>query len=450
MTRTQSNTSPESLRFSSLPSRQAPKLLPRKRRQGGFTLIELILVLGVISAITGVLVPAVQKNRAIFFTKGTSNTIMFLERNAEKTYYQANHRYSASFEDLGISQLFPCDDPACTHRQNSGYFHQITVSPSGQEFTATATPAVLGKTGSAKCVIDQTTDHPTCAPIPEAEAVRQQMFANIRAQAIQTMFQLLLERTPSEVPEIARGLESPDTFRTVFRQLDADGDGKVTFQEILNYQGLGSDVMGDFVQSLGQELELGAGGENVDALPGITLADLQVQGPNPYVSMIQGNLVGLWQSPPAGDNARPVGEARAVRALGLDASAISLPAVQISGFCDGSAQVFWQPGQQVTLPFTDATFLARLDPDDPDNTTGAAGTFTLSDQHGNLIDGILIGLLQPATGGGVSLQSLIIGTESEGQWWSPSLGNGGASIFLGNDTRSSFNGQFQMLPAVQR
>ena len=415
-----------------------------RRRQSGFTLIELMIVLALISALTGVLVPAVQKNRTRSKQSEAKANLKAIF-TAQKAYFQEKDHYTDSFEDLGLDAAFPCVDPECGQRQNDGYFYQIALNSSAQEFTATAVPAALGKTGSAKCIIDQTAEDGTCAPIPEAETARQQMFANIRAQALQTMFQLLLQRTPSEVPEIARGLESPDSFPSAFNQLDANGDGRVTIQEILNYQGLGSDVMSDLLQSIRQEMELGAGGENVDQLPAVTLAELQIQPPNPNVSMLQGNIAGLLNPQP-----EPPGDGGVVGRSNSNASGLSMPSVHLSGFCDGSVRISWQPGQQVTLPFTEAHFFAQLDPDDPANTTGAAGTFMLTDHQGDFLNGILIGLLQPATGGGVSLQSLIIGTESEGQWWSPSLGNGGATIFLGNDTRSSFNGQFQMLPAVQR
>lgn len=444
MIRMKSNSSFSSLRINSRLQRSQ-----FCRRQSGFTLVELIAILAVMSAIIGVLVPTVQKKREAS-NKAKSQRGLVIIKNAQKAFFDANGHFSTSFAELGLDQQFQCVDPECHVGRSDGYVTQLDLGGSDQEFTATAIPAALGKTGSAKCVIDQTADNATCGPIPEAEAARQQMFANIRAQALQTMFQLLLQRTPSEVPEIARGVESADSFPRAFRQLDADGDGQVTIQEILNYQGLGSDVMGDFLQFLGRELELGAGGENVDALPGVTLADLQIQPPNPNISMIQGNLVGLWRNPPPqGDFPGLAAKRGRVGSVSANESPISLPAVQLSGFCDGSARISWQPGQQVTLPFTDATFFAQLNPDDPENTTGAAGTFTLVDHQGNLIGGILIGLTQPASGGGVNLQSLIIGTESGGQWWSPSLGNGGATISIGNDTRGSFNGQFQMVPAVQ-
>ena len=445
MTTTQSNTSNESLRINSCSRATAQS----RRRQGGFTLIELVAILAVMSAIIGVLVPAVQKKREAS-NKVKSQRSLIIIKNAQKTFFNANGHFSTSFAELALDQDFQCVDDGCTQANNGGYLFQLALGRSDQEFTATGVPAVLGKTGSSQCVIDQTSDISTCAPIAEADGARQQMFANIRAQALQTMFQLLLQRTPSEVPEIANGLESPDNLPRTFHQIDTTGDGQVTISKILNYQGPGAEVLGDFLNLVGRELELGAGGESAGELPGVTLAELQTKPPNPNFSMIQGNLVGLWQSPPPpADVPGSAAKRRAVSSVGTNESPISLPAVQISGFCDGSARISWQPGQQVTLLFTDATFLAHLDPDDPDNTTGAAGTFTLTDHQGNLIGGILIGLAQPASGGGVNLQSLIVGTESGGQWWSPSFGNGGATISISNDTRGSFTGQFNALPAVQ-
>ena len=413
--------------------RRGPQLF--HRRQSGFTLVELIAILGVISVIIGVLLPAVQKNREAF-NKAKSQRNLIVIKNAQKSFFDDHGRFSTSFAELGLDRDFPCSDPDCMQGQNGGYLYQLALGRSDQEFAATAVPAVIGKTGSAKCVIDHTSDIWTCAPIAEADAARQQMFANIRGQAIQTMFQLLLERTPSEVLDISRGLESPDTLPSVSRQIDTTGDGQVTIAKILNYQGIGADVLSDFLALLARELELGTAGENVDELPGVTIADLQNNPPPNNLAMLEGNIIGL--AVPA-----------AVGSPHSKGNSISLPAAQLGGFGAGDVNISWHAGQQETISFSEAVFSAQLQPDDSDHTTGEAGTFTLTDQQGNFLRGILIGLVEPASGGLQNLQSLIVGTESGGVW-SPAVGDGGATIAI---LRSGFDGpfsaQFHVVPAVQ-
>src|SRR5262249_54280719 len=148
-------------------------------------------------------------------------------------------------------------------------FFQITLGNSGHSFKAEGIPAAAGKTGSVKCTIDQT-GLIVSAPIQEADAVRKQMFDNIDARALGLLGDLFLQM-PSKAEEIAHALESQQTLPNTFSRLDSDGDGQVTFTEILNYKGTGAGFLSDFLGGLATEMQLGAGGENVSTLPGVTL-----------------------------------------------------------------------------------------------------------------------------------------------------------------------------------
>src|SRR2546428_3105393 len=215
-------------------------------KQSGFTLVELLVVIAIIAVLIGLLVPAVQKKReAANFQKALGNLRGIAA--AEGNFFRTHHSFTDSFEELGLAQQFPpaACMPGCPFWQNNGYFFEIILGDSGQSFRAVATPAVLGKTGSAKGVIDQTGGVFT-APIPGADQARSEMFTHIRDRAIQTLFNLILQR-PGDIQNIARGLESPDTLPRTFSNLDVNGDGRVTFTDIQNYNGVGSDVLSPFI-----------------------------------------------------------------------------------------------------------------------------------------------------------------------------------------------------------
>ncbi|PYS85776.1 MAG: hypothetical protein DMF70_03660, partial [Acidobacteria bacterium] len=96
------------------------------------------------------------------------------------------------------------------------------------------------------------------------------------------------------------------------------------------------------------------------------------------------------------------------------------------------------------------TFFSNLTPPDAATNNAWGGVFTLTDQAGDSVNGILIGLLQPSSNGQSSLHAMVIAIRSVGDWNGIS-GNGDATI---NWADQSFNGPFsarlRIVPAVQR
>src|SRR5437016_9532776 len=206
-------------------------ILSHQQRQNGFTLVELVVVIAIIAVLIGLLLPAVQKVREAA-NKEKAITGLRVIAAAEKNFFAAHHTYTASFEDLNLGGVFQCSDISnCAHRQNNGYFFEIFLNAGGGVWSATGRPAVPGKTGSTRVVTDNTGGIYE-APLPETEVVHAQMFGDINAAALQTLFHLILQR-PQDFPEITRALESRGTTAQAFEQLDLNGGGVVTFTEIL-------------------------------------------------------------------------------------------------------------------------------------------------------------------------------------------------------------------------
>ncbi len=230
-----------------------------------------------------------------------------------------------------------------------------------------------------------------------------------------------------------RRLQSRETLPHTFSNLDLNGDGRVTFTEILNYGGVGWHELHPFLAFVAQEMQLGAGGEDVNALPGVTLEMVSSRGNNTWspIGNFDANINGLANDPTAVE--------------------------YLPGFADGSVRLT----RLGDFRFSESSFFSTLNQLDPANATAWAGEWCINDQSGNAVTGILIGLLQPPSPNKPTsrnappcipicapptLDGLLISTNGGGVWRNV-IGAGPVTINWGDQTLNGpFHASFTLAP----
>jgi hypothetical protein len=330
---------------------------------------------------------------------------------AEQAYFKQNSTYATTIGALGLSGKFP-------NGSAHGFDFSITAAAggAGAGFNGIATPHLPGITGDANFRITQLGTL-VAYPNPNAEAARQQFQADLNAAATRAAATVVSEVEGIDFKSLGKSLMSPTQLRSAFANLDANHDGKVSLDEILNYKGIGASEMAPIMDVINRELQFGVAGEDLTAIVPMNFTRVLAQS----------------RVAPAGDFKITFDGSSSV----TEGSGAPVNQLHIYGFGDGSVR-------------NSSSYLLRDAPvyidlvSSPSNSNLYSGPVMMADAHGNYLNGFLIGLLLPAVqnaavgvAGGDKFDGIVIMPQGAGQLAS-GIGFGWISVDFTNSIGDPF------------
>lgn len=217
-------------------------------RQSGFTLVELIVVIALISALVGFILPAIQIIReANAGTEAESN--LNILGSAATAYHVQFGRFPSSLSELAESCF---QDPTCpldaelAAGEKGGY--KYYSGSSGGVWSTQAEPLLPGVTGSISMEFEliRTSDGQFVSTLtrrttPGSETARKEVMDRIFTEGAQTVGELFA-LSPDATLEARSFVESPTSRDQVFALIDKNADGKFSLFERFDYPGAFADV----------------------------------------------------------------------------------------------------------------------------------------------------------------------------------------------------------------
>ena len=254
-----------------------------KTRVKGVALFELLIAISTVAVVVMGLLPANQKARESANSAACQSTmrrlgVAFASYATDFRRYPRRIASGDPFWEAQAGKLGLHFGPNGDTLIGTGY--EFSYAGGKAIFDLTAIPAAPGLTASTTqsideraVVVDSGVIHVevTEVPTPGADGNRDRAFGVIRECGKATVAQLLLKHGSAEEAVLVKPFVRGESA-AAFRDLDSDGDGLVTFVEI--FQGKNKQVSEQLLSCIARQLQLGAGGERVKDLPGVTLRDL--------------------------------------------------------------------------------------------------------------------------------------------------------------------------------